>query len=35
MKFGYLPESDVETGNLQTEDHLRNALRTLQVFNFN
>lgn len=30
-KFGYLPESDLETGNLQTEDQLRNALRTLQV----
>ncbi|XP_050436523.1 matrix metalloproteinase-2-like [Adelges cooleyi] len=31
-KFGYLPESDLETGNLRTEDQLRDALRTLQWF---
>ncbi|XP_050533471.1 matrix metalloproteinase-2-like [Daktulosphaira vitifoliae] len=31
-KFGYLPESDLETGNLRTEDQLHDALRTLQRF---
>jgi hypothetical protein len=31
MKFGYLPESDRETGNLRTEDQLRDAIRNLQV----
>lgn len=31
MKFGYLPQSDLETGNLRTDDQLRDAIRTLQV----
>ncbi|XP_034189072.2 matrix metalloproteinase-2 [Osmia lignaria lignaria] len=32
MKFGYLPQSDLETGNLRTDDQLRDAIRTLQRF---
>ncbi|KAF4521069.1 hypothetical protein B566_EDAN012368 [Ephemera danica] len=32
MKFGYLPESNLETGNLRTEDQLKNAVRNLQAF---
>uniref|UniRef100_A0A2S2Q4U3 Matrix metalloproteinase-17 n=1 Tax=Sipha flava TaxID=143950 RepID=A0A2S2Q4U3_9HEMI len=31
-KFGYLPESDLATGNLQTVDQLHDALRTLQTY---
>nr|KAF7389479.1 hypothetical protein H0235_017963 [Vespula pensylvanica] len=31
-KFGYLPESNPETGNLRTEDQLRDAIRNLQRF---
>jgi len=31
MKFGYLPESDLETGNLRDGSQLHDALRTLQV----
>lgn len=30
-KFGYLPESDVEIGNLRTEEQLREAIKNLQV----
>ncbi|XP_063226236.1 matrix metalloproteinase-2 isoform X2 [Bacillus rossius redtenbacheri] len=32
MNFGYLPQSDLETGNLRTEDQLRNAIKDLQAF---
>ncbi|XP_011164510.2 matrix metalloproteinase-2 isoform X2 [Solenopsis invicta] len=32
MKFGYLPQSDFETGNLRTEDQLRDAIKNLQKF---
>ncbi|XP_033231708.1 matrix metalloproteinase-2 [Belonocnema kinseyi] len=32
MKFGYLPQSDIETGNLRTEDQLRDAIQNLQSF---
>uniref|UniRef100_A0A2H8TRK4 Matrix metalloproteinase-17 n=1 Tax=Melanaphis sacchari TaxID=742174 RepID=A0A2H8TRK4_9HEMI len=32
MKFGYLPESDLETGNLRDGNQLQDALRTLQTF---
>lgn len=32
MTFGYIPPSDVETGNLRTEDQLRDAIRNLQSF---
>ncbi|XP_014488662.1 PREDICTED: matrix metalloproteinase-2 [Dinoponera quadriceps] len=32
MKFGYLPQTDVETGNLRTEDQLRDAIKNLQKF---
>jgi hypothetical protein len=31
MKYGYLPQSDLETGNLRSEDQLKDALRNLQV----
>ena len=31
MKFGYLPQSDLETGNLRTDDQLRSAIKNLQV----
>jgi len=31
MKFGYLPVMNLDTANLQSEDQLRDALRTLQV----
>ena len=34
MKFGYLPQSDIETGNLRTEDQLKDAIKDLQVFSF-
>lgn len=30
MNFGYLPKSDIETGNLRTEDQLKEAIRSLQ-----
>lgn len=32
MKFGYLPQSDIETGNLRTEESVRDAIRELQAF---
>ncbi|XP_043260687.1 matrix metalloproteinase-2 isoform X1 [Colletes gigas] len=32
MKFGYLPQSDLETGNLRTDDQLRSAIKHLQKF---
>lgn len=32
MKYGYLPASDMETGNLRTEDQLREAIRVMQRF---
>ena len=30
-KFGYLPQSDLETGAQRTEDQLMDAVRNLQV----
>lgn len=32
MEFGYLPKSDIETGNLRTEDQLKESIKTLQRF---
>lgn len=32
MNFGYLPKSDLETGNLRTEESLREAIKDLQRF---
>lgn len=32
MEFGYLPKSDIETGNLRTEDQLRESIKSLQRF---
>ncbi|XP_064122157.1 matrix metalloproteinase-2-like isoform X1 [Macrobrachium nipponense] len=32
MKYGYLPMSDMETGNLRTEYQLREAIKTMQRF---
>nr|XP_033330394.1 matrix metalloproteinase-2 isoform X2 [Megalopta genalis] len=32
MKFGYLPQTDLETGNLRTDDQLRDAIKNLQRF---
>lgn len=32
MEFGYLPKSNLETGNLRTEEQLRNAIRNLQRY---
>ncbi|XP_032683926.1 matrix metalloproteinase-2 isoform X1 [Odontomachus brunneus] len=32
MRFGYLPQTDIETGNLRTEDQLRDAIKNLQRF---
>lgn len=32
MEFGYLPKSDIETGNLRTETQLMEAIKTLQRF---
>ncbi|EFX76334.1 hypothetical protein DAPPUDRAFT_226103 [Daphnia pulex] len=32
MTFGYLPQSDLETGNLRTEHQVRDAIKTLQAF---
>lgn len=34
MNFGYLPQSDIETGNLRTEDQLIEAIRTLQRYGY-
>lgn len=31
MNFGYLPQTDLETGNLRTDDQLRDAIKNLQV----
>ncbi|GAB6029831.1 hypothetical protein CHUAL_005540 [Chamberlinius hualienensis] len=31
-KYGYLPMSDLETGNLRTEEQLKEAIRTMQYF---
>lgn len=31
MTFGYLPQSDLETGNLRTEHQVRDAIKTMQV----
>ena len=30
MEFGYLPKSDIETGNLRTETQLQEAIKSLQ-----
>lgn len=30
-KYGYLPSSDLETGNLRADDQLKDAIRALQV----
>lgn len=32
MEFGYLPKSDIETGNLRTEEQLIGAIKQLQSF---
>lgn len=32
MEFGYLPKSNVETGNLRDEGQLRDAIRSLQRY---
>ena len=32
MQFGYLPESDVETGEMRSENELRKAVRAMQEF---
>lgn len=32
MNFGYLPKSDIETGNLRTESQLTGAIKTFQRF---
>lgn len=32
MEFGYLPKSDIETGNLRSETQLMEAIKTLQRF---
>lgn len=32
MEFGYLPKSNSETGNLRSEEQLRDAIRRLQAF---
>ncbi|KAG7196491.1 hypothetical protein KM043_015780 [Ampulex compressa] len=32
MRFGYLPQTDLETGNLRTEDQLRDAIKNLQMY---
>jgi hypothetical protein len=34
MTFGYLPQSDLETGAQRTEEQMRNALKNLQVFSY-
>jgi hypothetical protein len=32
MKFGYLPKTNSETGNLRSEEQLKDAIRKLQKF---
>lgn len=32
MEYGYLPKSSGETGNLRTEDQLKEAIRSLQRY---
>lgn len=32
MTYGYLPQSDLETANLRTEESVRDAIRELQRF---
>ncbi|KAL9704193.1 hypothetical protein quinque_007711 [Culex quinquefasciatus] len=32
MEFGYLPKSNIETGNLRTMDQLSEAVKSLQAF---
>ncbi|KAA0201307.1 hypothetical protein HAZT_HAZT002593 [Hyalella azteca] len=32
MQYGYLPMSDVEMGNLRTDDELTDAVKRLQMF---
>jgi Putative peptidoglycan binding domain len=32
MEFGYLPKSSIETGNLRSEEQLRDAIRRLQRY---
>lgn len=32
MEFGYLAKSNLETGNLREESHLRDAIRSLQRY---
>lgn len=32
MEFGYLPKSDIETGNLRTEEQLKESIKVLQRF---
>lgn len=32
MEFGYLPKSDIETGNLRSENQLKDAIKELQQF---
>lgn len=32
MEFGYLPKSNIETGNLRTKDQLTIAIKRLQKF---
>lgn len=31
MEFGYLPKSNIETGNLRTEQQLKESIKTLQI----
>lgn len=32
MEFGYLPKSNIETGNLRTEEQLKASIKALQQF---
>lgn len=32
MEFGYLPKSNIETGNLRTEEQLKESIKALQQF---
>lgn len=32
MEYGYLPKSGIETGNLRSEEQLRDAIKNLQRF---
>jgi Putative peptidoglycan binding domain len=32
MEFGYLPKSSFETGNLRSEEQLKDAIRSLQKY---